>query len=74
MPQPDQLQPAASQTTKQPTVSAVPTTSRFVTPTAAYDTSHLELSNPAAKNVQKPMEQDLRQAIYFEASDLPEAK
>jgi hypothetical protein len=74
MPQPSQLQPAMSKATKQPTVSVVPTTSRFVTPTAAFDTSHLELSNPAAKNVQKSMDQDMQQAIYFEASDLPAAK
>lgn len=72
--QPSQLRTATPQTTKQPTVSAVPTTSRFVTPTAAFDTSHLELSNPAAKNVQKSMDQDLHQAIYFEASDMPVAK
>ncbi len=74
MPQSNQLQPAAPQATKQPTVSVVPTTSRFVTPTAAFDTSHLELSNPAAKNVQKSMDEDLQQAIYFEASDMPAAK
>lgn len=69
------MQPAAAPTVaKQPTASAVPTTSRFITPTAAYDTSRLELSNPAAKNVQKSMDQDLQQAIYFEASDMPTDK
>lgn len=74
LPQSSQMPAASLEAAKQPTVSAVPTTSRFVTPTAAFDTSHLELSNPAAKNVQKPMDQDLRQAIYFEASDIPAAK
>jgi hypothetical protein len=39
--------------------------SRFVTPVAA----NIELTNPAAKNVQKTMDQELQQAIYYEASD-----
>jgi hypothetical protein len=43
--------------------------SKFVTPTAA----NIELTNPAAKNVQKTMDQDLQQAIYYEASDLDSA-
>jgi hypothetical protein len=38
---------------------------QYVTPAAA----NIELSNPAAKNVQKTMDQDLQQAIYYEASD-----
>jgi|GEM_PF-2467721 len=53
-----------------PVINAVPSNSRYVTPAAAIDTSHIELANPAAKNVQKSMEQDLEQAIYFEASDM----
>jgi hypothetical protein len=40
--------------------------SKFVTPTAA----NLDLTNPAAKNVQKTMDQELQQAIYYEASDI----
>jgi hypothetical protein len=44
--------------------------SRFVTPAA----SNIELINPAAKNVQKTMDQDLEQAIYYEASDIPEVR
>ncbi len=57
-----------------PVINAVPSNSRYVTPAAAIDTSHIELANPAAKNVQKSMEQDLQQAIYFEASDMPPGK
>jgi hypothetical protein len=41
--------------------------SRFVTPAA----NNIQLTNPAAKNVQKTMDEDLQQAIYYEASDGP---
>lgn len=57
-----------------PVIKAVPSNSRYVTPATAIDTTHIELANPAAKNVQKSMEQDLEQAIYFEASDMPPGK
>lgn len=53
---------ASPQTTK---LSIAP--SRFVTPAA----NNIELTNPAAMNVQKTMDQDLEQAIYYEASDMP---
>lgn len=44
---------------------------RYVTPTSGVMGANIELSNPAAAKVQKTMDQELQQAIYFEASDLP---
>jgi hypothetical protein len=58
---------SANQTRTLPKAVAGP--SRFVTPAAAS----IELTNPAAKNVQKTMDQQLQQAIYYEASDLDSA-
>lgn len=43
--------------------------SKFVTPA----TANIQLTNPAARNVQKTMDQDLQQAIYYEASDIDSA-
>jgi hypothetical protein len=51
-------------------LNVLPTNSRYVTPASAVATGQIELSNPAAKNVQKSMNQELEQAIYFEASDI----
>jgi hypothetical protein len=52
-----------------PAVSTLPVaTSNYVTP--ATNVQGIELSNPAARNVQKTMDQSLEQAIYLEASDL----
>lgn len=61
---------ANANSTSRPAVSVAPAKSRYVTPTAAIDSQNIELGNPAAKNVQKSMDQDLEQAIYFEASDI----
>jgi hypothetical protein len=52
-----------------PAASSLPVAnSNYVTP--ASNTQRIELANPAAKNVQKSMNQDLEQAIYLEATDL----
>jgi hypothetical protein len=45
--------------------------SPYVTPTAGISANNIQLGNPAAAKVQKTMDQDLQQAIYFEASDMP---
>lgn len=52
-----------------PVVRSLPVAnSDYVTPVS--NTQGIELANPAAKKVQKTMDQSLEQAIYFEASDL----
>jgi hypothetical protein len=52
-----------------PVLSALPVAnSNYVTPVA--NVQRIELANPAAKNVQKSMNQDLEQAIYLESTDL----
>jgi hypothetical protein len=44
--------------------------SRYVSPVSTANLGNIELANPAAKNVQKTMDQDLQHAIYLESSDL----
>ncbi len=44
--------------------------SRYVSPVSTANVGNIELANPAAKNVQKTMDQDLQHAIYLESSDL----
>jgi hypothetical protein len=44
--------------------------SRYVSPASTANVGNIELANPAAKNVQKSMDQDLQHAIYLESSDL----
>lgn len=59
-------------------VSAVPAVkstlpiadSRYVSPVSTANIGNIELANPAAKSVQKTMDQDLQHAIYLESSDL----
>jgi hypothetical protein len=52
-----------------PAASSLPVSnSNYVIP--ASNTQRIELANPAAKNVQKSMNQDLEQAIYLETTDL----
>jgi hypothetical protein len=52
-----------------PAASSLPVAnSNYVTPVS--NTQRIELANPAAKNVQKSMNQDLEQAIYLETTDL----
>ncbi len=59
-------------TASRPLSSNVPVAnSRYVTPTSGTTAHNIELGNPAAAKVQKTMDQDLQQAIYFEASDRP---
>jgi hypothetical protein len=60
---------ARANTSNAPRQAAV-VQSRFVTPAAA----NIELTNPAARNVQKTMDQSLEQAIYYEASDIDSLK
>lgn len=43
--------------------------SNFITPAAA----NIELKNPAAQSVQKTMDQNLEQAIYYESSEIDSA-
>jgi hypothetical protein len=62
--------PSASANYTRPQPKTAEPQSHFVTPAAA----NIELTNPAAKNVQKTMDQDLQQAIYYEASDLDSLK
>jgi hypothetical protein len=53
-----------------PVASTLPVAnSNYVTP--ATNVQGIELANPAAKNVQKSMNQDLQQAIYLEAANPP---
>jgi hypothetical protein len=44
--------------------------SRYVSPVSTANVGNIELRNPAAKNVQKTMDQDLQHAIYLESSEL----
>ena len=51
--------------------SAIPVAnSRYVSPVSTANVGNIELANPAAKNVQKSMDQDLQHAIYLESSEL----
>jgi hypothetical protein len=44
--------------------------SRYVSPASTANVGNIELGNPAAKNVQKSMDQDLQHAIYLESSNI----
>ncbi len=44
--------------------------SRYVSPVSTANVGNIELGNPAAKNVQKTMDQDLQHAIYLESAEL----